>query len=297
VLKDRRRIAIKVQYPGISESIDSDVDNVAVMLRMFNLLPKEIEIDTLLAEAKKQLHIEADYRQEADALNRFRQFLGDDDRFTLPEVLDEMTTTEVLTMSYLDGLPIESLTERDDEERNRIAGHMLELGMREIFDWGLVQTDPNFANYRYQPKSGRIELMDFGATRQYSHKQRSAMRALLNACIDGDDTDMLRAATEVGYIGDSDSSGYRDSVMVLLRTATEPARLASDYDFGRSDLAGRMSEVVLDMRLRKRFGQIPPADILFLHRKVGGLYLLLSRLNVKLPVHQYVRGNLISGMQ
>jgi predicted unusual protein kinase regulating ubiquinone biosynthesis (AarF/ABC1/UbiB family) len=264
---------------------------------MFNLLPKEIEIDALLTEAKKQLHVEADYRQEADALNRFRQFLGDDDRFTLPEVLDEMTTTKVLTMSYLNGLPIESLTERDDVERNRIAGHLLELGMREIFDWGLVQTDPNFANYRYHPDSGRIELMDFGATRRYTLEQRSAMRVLLNACIDGDDTDLLRAAIEVGYVGDGDSSGYRDSVMLLLRTATEPARLDHDYDFGRSDLAARMSEVVLDMRLRKRFGQIPPADILFLHRKVGGLYLLLSRLNAKLPVHQYLRTNLMPGDQ
>ena len=286
VLRDGRRIAVKVQYPGISQSIDSDIDNVAGLLRMFKLLPDQVDISSLMDEAKKQLHVEADYLQEAAALKRFSQKIAGDNRFAMPEIVDELTTREVLTMDYLDGLPIEWLVERDDEERNLAAGKLLELCLREVFEWGLVQTDPNFANYRYQPQSGIIQLMDFGATREYSTQQQDAMRNLVEACVDGISSDVADAAAAVGYLDENNSPGYRDSIIRLLITAVEPVRFNRDYDFAHSDLASRMSEIVLDMRMRKRVGQIPPVSILFLHRKIGGLYLLLSRLKSRLPVRE-----------
>lgn len=74
----------------------------------------------------------------------------------------------------------------------------------------------------------------------------------------------------------------------LLRTATEPLRNPGSYAFGSSDLAKRMQYLVIDMRLQQKFERIPPAEILLLHRKLGGLYLLLSRLRVKLPVRELV---------
>ena len=288
VLNDGRRVAVKVQYPGIRDSIDSDIDNVAGLLRMFKLLPAESDIDSLMDEAKIQLHLEADYLREAGALKQFRQRIAGDDRYATPEVLDDLTTHDVLTMSYLDGMPIEWLEDRAEDERNLAAGSLLELCLREIFEWGLVQTDPNFANYRYQPKSGTIELMDFGATRVYTTEQQASMRNLLQACVDGSGIDVADAAVAVGYLNGNDTPGYRDSIIKLLTTAIEPVRSREDYDFGKSDLASRMSDIVLDMRLKKRVGQMPPVSILFLHRKIGGLYLLLSRLKSRLPVRELV---------
>ena len=288
VLNDGRRVAVKVQYPGIRDSIDSDIDNVAGLLRMFKLLPAESDIDSLMDEAKIQLHLEADYLREAGALKQFRQKVAGDDRYATPEVLDDLTTHDVLTMSYLDGMPIEWLEDRAEDERNLAAGSLLELCLREIFEWGLVQTDPNFANYRYQPKSGTIELMDFGATRVYTTEQQASMRNLLQACVDGSGIDVADAAAAVGYLNGNDAPGYRDSIIKLLTTAIEPVRSREDYDFGKSDLASRMSDIVLDMRLKKRVGQMPPVSILFLHRKIGGLYLLLSRLKSRLPVRELV---------
>ena len=288
VLNDGRRVAVKVQYPGIRDSIDSDIDNVAGLLRMFKLLPAESDIDSLMDEAKIQLHLEADYLREAGALKQFRQKVAGDDRYATPEVLDDLTTHDVLTMSYLDGMPIEWLEDRAEDERNLAAGSLLELCLREIFEWGLVQTDPNFANYRYQPKSGTIELMDFGATRVYTTAQQASMRHLLQACVDGSGIDVADAAVAVGYLNGNDTPGYRDSIIKLLTTAIEPVRSREDYYFGKSDLASRMSDIVLDMRLKKRVGQMPPVSILFLHRKIGGLYLLLSRLKSRLPVRELV---------
>ena len=292
MLKDGRRLAIKIQYPGISRSISSDVDNVATLLRVSRLVPEDLDFVPLLEEAKRQLHAETDYRKEASSLNRFAEHLASEPRFETPTVVDALSTNTVLAMSYLDGQPIESLEEMSAAERNAVATDLLRLAFCEVFEWGLVQTDPNFANYMYQPDSDRIQLLDFGATREYSTGQRAVLRSLLRACILGTDTDVAEAASKVGYLNASDPPDYRASVVALLRTATEPARTGDSYAFGRTDLARRMQEIVVDMRLRNHYGQLPPTHVLFLHRKLGGLYLLLARLSATIPVRKLIRSYL-----
>ncbi len=287
-LKDGRRLAVKIQYPGIRRSISSDVDNVAALLRLSSAIPGEIDFTPLLEEAKRQLQAEADYQQEAAAIKHYSDLLGEDPRYETMEVVESLTTTEVLTMSFLDGNPIDSLTEAPSVVRNTVATGLLELALREVFDWGLVQTDPNFANYLYQPDTGRIQLLDFGATRVYGADKQAAIRGLLSALLDGNDDDVQRCSVDIGYLHAQDKPSYRKSVIELLHIATEPARMTGDYAFARSDLASRMSEIVLDMRLREKFTRIPPPEILFLHRKLGGLYLLLSRLQATIPVNRLI---------
>jgi predicted unusual protein kinase regulating ubiquinone biosynthesis (AarF/ABC1/UbiB family) len=294
-LKDTRRLAIKLQYPGIRASIDSDVDNVASLLRLSRILPAEIEITPLLEEAKRQLHAEADYCLEAESLREFARRLDGDSRFDVPEVIDELSSTDVLAMTFLDGQPIETLADTPRNTRNAATASLVDLAFAEVFDWGLVQTDPNFANYLYEPASGRIQLLDFGATRAYPAERRAALHRLLASCIDGDDGDLASAATGVGYITPDDPDDYRDGIVSLLRTATEPARARNGYAFGTSDLAQRMSDRVVDMRMRSRYGRLPPPEILFLHRKLGGLYLLLARLRADVPVHAIARRHIDVG--
>ena len=288
VLKDGRRLAVKVQYPGIRASIDSDVDNVATLLRISDLLPQGLDVGPLLAEAKAQLHAEADYLREADAIRRFSTRIGEDDAFDLPEVVDSLTTTQVLCMQFLQGQAIESLAEAAPAERNAAAVALVELALREVFEWGLVQTDPNFANYLYDADRKRVQLLDFGATRDYSPQLQQGLRDLLWACLEGSDADVAQCAAEVGYTHPSDPPGYRNSVNTLLRTATEPARSDRDYAFAQSELASRMKNLVVEMRMRDRHARMPPPEVLFLHRKLGGLYLLLNRLRATVPVRELV---------
>ena len=213
ILRDGSRLAIKIQYPGIRRSIDSDVDNVGTLLRMLSLVPNEIDFAPLLKEAKRQLHAEANYRQEAEFIRRYARHLGEDTRFEMPSVIESFTTSEVLAMSYLDGLPIETLADTETKERNPAAASLTELALRELFDWGLVQTDPNFANYRYHYETRRLQLMDFGATREYPIARRMALRALLMSCIDGHDEDVARSATKVGYLDEDDPQTYREAIV------------------------------------------------------------------------------------
>lgn len=287
-LKDGRQVAVKIQYPGIRRSIDSDVDNVASLLRLSSTIPDDFDFTPLLDEAKRQLYAEADYRQEAAAIEQYSRLLAGDARFETLQVIESLSTSEVLTMSFLDGQPIETLAEAPKTERNDVAAALLELALLELFDWGLVQTDPNFANYLYQPHTGCIQLLDFGATRSYPAAKQVAIADLLNALLDGNDDDVGRHASTVGYVDESDPSSYQARIIELLRTATEPARTVDDYAFATSDLAKRMSEIVLELRLQEKYTRIPPPEILFLHRKLGGLYLLLSRLHARLPVRQIV---------
>ena len=147
-LPDGRELAIKVQYPGVAESIDADVDNVATLLRVSGLLPKELDVAPLLNEAKRQLHEEADYVREGAMLNRYRAALANAPEFVVPDLYADFTTPRVLAMSFVEGVPIETLETADQDVRDRVMDSLIALTLRELLDWGLMQTDPNFANYR-----------------------------------------------------------------------------------------------------------------------------------------------------
>ena len=284
ILPDNQALAVKIQYPGIRRSIDSDVDNVASLLKIVNLVPKEMDLKSLLEEAKRQLHTEADYVKEAEAQTRFADLTESDQRFTVPQVQMALTTQEVLAMTYLDGQAIENLADQPLQQRNAVASSILELTLREVFDWGFVQTDPNYANYRYQTSTGQVQLLDFGATRAYSAQRNLALRSLLQACWQGHRSDIERAATEVGYLDETDPSHYRNGVVTLLLDASEPIRFTGSYNFGRSDLADRMRDRLLRMRFHDQYWRLPPTDVLFLHRKLAGIYLLLKHIRARVDV-------------
>jgi len=286
--RDGRHLAIKVQYPGVKDSIDSDVDNVAALLRLFRLIPDPADLDPLLREAKRQLHEEADYLAEASYLEAYRARTAGLQGIRVPRVDTALTRQNVLVMEFLGGEPIETLAGRGASERNAVAARLLELFLKEVFEWGLVQTDANFSNYVYLPESGGVGLLDFGATRRYPERNTRLYRRLLAAAIRGDREALMEAAGEVGYLGPGDPEVYRSTVCALLKAAAEPARALGSYDFGRSALARRMTEQAVRLRVESRVWRMPPPEVLFLHRKLGGLYMLCTRLAASVNVGRLV---------
>lgn len=284
-LKDGCHVAIKIQYPGVRQSIDSDVDNVSSLLNMVRLIPKQLDLTELLEEAKLQLHQEADYLREANYLKLVSGYLENDDRFQVPTVYDDLTTQEVLCMEYLEGIPIDEVN-RDQADTSLLGSHLLELALRELFDWGIVQTDPNFANFQYDPDSGRIQLLDYGACRDYAPQRRHAFLDLINRSLSLDMNGMEAAATQVGYLLGNEPHSYRETIFKLIRNACEPLSDSGPYHFGQSDIANRMADITIQMRKNQKHGQLPPADVLFLHRKIGGLYFILQRLQSVIDVPQ-----------
>ncbi len=277
-------LAIKVQYPGVRESIDSDVDNVVTLLRISGLLPSSIEIDSLIAEAKMQLHAEADYQSEQNWLTRYSDILGNQSDFILPVPHAELTNSKVLAMTWVEGVPIESLALAPQQLRDRVAAKLFELALKELFDFQVIQSDPNFANYRFNHDEQKIVLLDFGATRAMPDSMVEGYRKLMRAGLDKDQIKMREAATDIGYFGAEMSPQQIDAVMDLFEMACEPLCHQGAYDFAGSNLPKRMHDVGMTLALDRNYWHSPPVDALFLHRKLAGMYLLAARLKAGVDV-------------
>ncbi|EGF31555.1 hypothetical protein IMCC9480_3743 [Oxalobacteraceae bacterium IMCC9480] len=289
-LKDGRHVAIKIQYPGVRQSIDSDVDNVAGLFRLSGLLPATLDIAPLMADAKRQLHDEADYVCEGDYMTRYGALLAGESGYAVPALVPELTSASVLTMTRMDGVPVESMTGASQEVRDRIATLLIGLLLRELFEFQLIQTDPNFANYRYDTASQQVILLDFGATRVYPAGLVAQFRAILRGAIDGDHAAMDKAACAIGYYDEQTARHHRDAVLAMFVQACEPLRIDGPYDFGQSDLPSRIRDAGLALGRERDFWHTPPADALFLHRKLGGIYLLAARLGARVDVAALARG-------
>lgn len=284
VLNDGRTLAVKVQYPGVRASIDSDVDNVASLIRLSGLAPASLDFAPLLAEAKRQLHEEADYLREAAALARFAALLADAPGFLVPETVAELTTADVLAMHWADGVPIESLAAAPQAERDDAAARMIQLILRELFEFRLMQTDPNFANYRWDRASDRLVLLDFGATRAITAHSVDGYRRLAAAGLAGDRAAVWAAARDIGLVADAMPADRRADILDLSDQVMAPLRRGQPFDFADGVLATKLRAHGMEFASDRRVWHLPPPEALFLQRKFGGIYLLATRLRARVDV-------------
>ncbi|EXJ15778.1 Ubiquinone biosynthesis monooxygenase UbiB [Imhoffiella purpurea] len=284
--RDGRRLALKIQFPGVRESIDSDIDNLAFLGRSLGMAPKGIDIAPFLDEARRQLHREADYAAEAEALERYRTLIGEDPDLFIPGVHHDLTTHNILAMDFADGVSIDRLAGPDYRraERDHAAESLMRLTLRELFEFGLVQTDPNFGNYLYDSASGRITLLDFGATKPVAPELVELYRRMARATIDGNREEMRAACVAIGYIGEDDPREHVDTMLDLLQMSAEPLRHEGLYDFGASDLFERTYKNGRAMFHSGAFSTAPPPETLFLHRKFMGSFMLSRRLRARIDL-------------
>ncbi|NKC19527.1 hypothetical protein CWC29_011860 [Pseudoalteromonas sp. S4498] len=149
ITENGQPLAIKIQYPGVAQSIHSDVDNVASLIKMTGLLPKGINIAPLIEEAKSQLLAETNYQLEANYLQQFASGLSKDTRFKVPAVHQTLSSQHILSMEYVCGEPLAEAVALPQSVRNDIMTALIELFFIEMFELKLIQTDPNFGNYLY----------------------------------------------------------------------------------------------------------------------------------------------------
>jgi len=286
---DGRDVALKIQYPGVARSIASDVDNVAALLRLFNLLPIELDVAGIAGEAKRQLLQEADYLAEARFLEHFGQLVAGEPMLLVPGVHHDFTTTRIMAMDFVDAAPlVDALATAPQARRNAVGALFERLMFRELFEFRVMQTDPNFANYLYQRKSGRLVLLDFGATRHFDSGFAANYARISRAVIDGDRAAVAREAVRIGYAAAGDSPARIDAVVDLCLLACEPLRHAGRYDFGASDLPARVRDLAFELGLKRRLLRPPPPETIFLHRKLVGSFLVLKRLGAQVDARSMV---------
>lgn len=287
-LPDGRMLAIKVQYPGVASSIDADVDNVATLLRISNLLPRELDIAPLLAEAKQQLHEEADYVREFAMLHRYGALIGDDPAYVVPDPEPALSTRTVLAMEFIAGDKVENLVGRAQEERDRVAKTLVALVLRELFAWGYMQTDPNFANYRWQTETGRLVLLDFGAARAIKPETQAGYHRLLVAGLSGDRDAVRSTAVEAGFLGTQAVNRHRATVDRMIDVILGELNRPGAFDFGDRSFVSVLRGEAIAMADDRSTWHVPPVDTLFVQRKVSGTALLCARLGARVDVRSMI---------
>ena len=112
---------MKVQYPGVAKSIDTDVANITMILNRFNFLPRGLYADSAIRTAKKELKWECDYEREAAYAEKFARLLANDPIFIVPKVFRELTTKKVYTTEYFDGLVLDDCVSLPQDTRNWVS--------------------------------------------------------------------------------------------------------------------------------------------------------------------------------
>ena len=284
--RDGEELAIKVQYPGVAKSIDSDVDNVMTLLKVAGFAPPELEIEKLLAVAKQQLHEEADYAREGAQMELYAEILAGEPGFVVPRLHKGLTRGSILAMSFEEGVSIERLDEETPERRDETMARLMRLVARELFEFGVMQTDPNFANYRFRPETGEIVLLDFGACRPVDPVVANGYRKMLNAGLAGDRDKVVAATIAAGFMVPVVFQRHPERVNRMVDIVIGEMREDRPFDFGDRAFVPLLRDEGWEIAQDKETWAFPPIETLFVQRKVSGTALLGARLNAQVNIRR-----------
>lgn len=301
--RDGLELVVKIQYPGVADAIDSDIKTLSRLLMMSRLTPKGLDIGPIFAELREMLVQEVDYVAERRFTEDFAKRLAHDPRFAVPQVLGEYSASRVLTTTYESGVSVRyaSVQKLSQARRDRLGKAFIELFLTEFFDWGLVQTDPHFGNYRFRIDANgedRIVLIDFGATRRFEPRFIKSYACIVRGAIDRDHRLIERGATEIRLI----QAGFPKAAMqafaemceTIVEPFTDPAEgripaalltRGGSYRWGDSDLPMRAAQSGAKNALSVHF-RVPPREIVFLHRRLAGVFIMLAHLRSEFSARQ-----------
>ena len=279
-----RRVAVKIQYPGIDRSIDSDFANLKTMLSTIRLNRDQFgEVWEAVDEVRRHFHRELDYVQEADTIEEFRRLLRDRGDVAIPRVYRDFSKRRILVMEFLEGLHIRDYlrTKPSQEERDAFGTRLLDLFFRQAFDFGLLHADPHPGNYLFM-EGGRIGLLDFGCSKRFEPEFVEEHKRLFRIPI-GDVKGLERHYRRFHFYDDKDPRAEEKRSTLMRMQKLDIAKYHEDrvFDFGDTT---HLRNVVSCLQDLAKLGLTTPGFVLYVRAKIG-LYNLFHQLGARINCH------------
>lgn len=166
---------------------------------------------------------------------------------------------------------------------------MLKLCLRELFEFRCMQTDPNWSNFLYDVNSKRLMLIDFGSTRFYTDDFINNYKEIIIAAVADDYDQVLKLSQKMQFLTGYETKQMKDAHVNATMILGEMFRYDGEFDFGKQSTTKRIAELVPTMIAHRLCP--PPEEIYSIHRKLSGVFLLCSRLNVKFncrPIYEEI---------
>jgi predicted unusual protein kinase regulating ubiquinone biosynthesis (AarF/ABC1/UbiB family) len=200
ITHDGRAVAVKVQYPGIAETIAADLSNVALLRRMLRVTAPSQDVDALLDELRERVLEELDYRREADNQRFFAAYYDGHPTITVPAIVDELSTRRVVTSELADGARFAELASWPQPERDLAAETIYRFVFRSLYELRAFNGDPHPGNYLFHG-GGRVTFLDFGLVRHFTPVELQPLAQMARyLCVEHDPEAFRRNLEKAGFL-------------------------------------------------------------------------------------------------
>jgi predicted unusual protein kinase regulating ubiquinone biosynthesis (AarF/ABC1/UbiB family) len=294
-LLDGREVACKLQYPDMPSTVDADLKQLKLAMGLYKRIDSVIQGDDIYTEIAERLREELDYLREAAQLRLYRIMLRDQPSVSVPEPIAEYTTRRLLTMEWLDGIPMQRRIDQDPplQVRNQIATALFHGWYVPLYRYGVIHGDPHLGNYQVRADNG-VNLLDFGAIRVFNPRFVRGVIDLYEAIRDGDLAKARHAYESWGFLNLS-----KEQMAVLNQWAAfvyEPLlqdRVRRIQENGDPSYGRSVAEKV-HAGLRKTGSVRPPREFVLMDRAALGLGSVFLRLKAELNwsrlFHELIEG-------
>jgi predicted unusual protein kinase regulating ubiquinone biosynthesis (AarF/ABC1/UbiB family) len=271
-LKSGEDVVVKIQYPGVDDTVVQDLKNMQALLQVFTLITRDVlrqkfDAGELYQEMEERLREELDYVHEASNIALFQRLFADDEEIIIPRVYTDLSSRRVLTMEFVDGYKFQDILAPGVEQalKDWVAIKYFQITWRQIFKFGVLHTDPHPGNYlvTYHPK---LAMLDFGSVRVFPEEIRKGYLRLAKAILERDEETMARCFVLLGYLDPGDDPTPLVQIMYIIFEPVLEDRASDPRDF---DSVGKTMEITA-IGLENRIFNAP-GHRLFLVRALLGL--------------------------
>jgi len=198
--KHNQKLACKLQYPDMASAIEADLKQLKFILKMYRQYDNSIDTSNVYDELKDRLHEELDYKLEARHMALYRHMMRDEPTVHIPDVLPDLSTNRLLTMTWLTGDKILNFKDAPLEVRNQIALNMFRCWYVPFYEYGVIHGDPHLGNYTIRDDHS-INLLDFGCVRVFKPSLVKGVIDLYFALREQDEAKAVAAYESWGFTG------------------------------------------------------------------------------------------------